>query len=242
MIEPVGGAVIEGMYLMVLDPPNGRFSLYRFSHGSVGFERVIRASFSDPTSACSVGDRIFVHAHDGGLLIHELDADGTVRGSFGEVSVPPDGAFGVASPQVTSQRNRGRLLCLEEERLVIAVSSYVPLVRAYDLNGASRWQTVLSDWRPLGFRPSRQGGVQFDVPQGGYHIGASVVRWDARSIVVQYHVSEGSRIESRQLAIDTGIELARTELFPVIADAHGGRFYAFENEPFPRAMVLTPSR
>lgn len=125
---------------------------------------------------------------------------------------------------------------------MIAVSSYVPLVRAYDLNGASRWQTVLSDWRPLGFRPSRQGGVQFDVPQGGYHIGASVVRWDARSIVVQYHLSEGSRIESRQLAIDTGIELARTELFPVIADAHGGRFYAFENEPFPRAMVLTPSR
>lgn len=240
LLEPVAGAVTSPGSLVVIDPPNGRYSFYRFDGGGLRPERSVRSMLSDGTSACSIGGRLFIHGHHEGLLVHELSASGGIARSFGDASPVSSAEFGSATPMVAAQRNRGRLLCLEEEGMVVSVSTYLPLVRAYNVDGVPMWEAALANWRPLGFRPVENRGVQFEVPQGGYHMGVSVTRWGTRSIVVQYAVSEGPHLESRELSLRTGEEMARTDELPLLADVYQGRFYSFENDPFPRAMILVP--
>jgi hypothetical protein len=45
-------------------------------------------------------------------------------------------------------------------------------------------------------------------------------------------------MESIQVSLETGEELARTVELPIIADIRGDMVYTYENEPYPRVVLL----
>lgn len=249
--QPIALGVSSSGRVVVLDPPNGRYSFYDLTADGLEYVSSSRGMPTARGSICTIGDRFFLRSAYQGYLIHEFDESGQILHSFEPIRTVPEEDFGPATAMVASQINDGHLACITDPSRIISMDTYLPYVRMYSLDGDRLWEAELSDFRPMEFRPVPQGGVVFDAdPEAGAHIGRGVVRWTGRSVVVQYGVTwpqgtpmeerEGRffAVESRELALSTGEEIARTDRLRHIVDQSNGLFYSFDELPFPRALVL----
>jgi hypothetical protein len=237
LLEPRAFAVVSDQ-IVVLDPANARHNWYRLKEDSIEFDRSVRATTSDDYSVCSLGDRLFIRGLRDDLMIHEVDETGDLLNSFGVPIRDDDGRFGSAAPGVLSQRNRGHLLCLADEDLVVVAFTYLPIVRAYSSSGTLRWETEMEGFRQLAFLPMGGRGVRFEAPEDGFHLGQGVSVWSPGSLVVQYSLPEQEAMETVEIATRSGKELDRSSEIPRVSEMSNGIGLSFRNDPFPQVRVL----
>jgi len=183
LLEPRAIATISNR-IVVVDPPNARHSWYRLEGNNVYFERSGRSVSSDDSSVCSLNGRTFIRGPRDGFMIHELNQAGELLRSFDRMVEGDDAGFGAASAGVRAQRNRGHLLCIEDEDLIVVAFTYLPTLRAYSSSGTLRWEARVAGFRELAFLPSGAQGVRFEAPEDGFHLGQGLSRWSPHSIVV----------------------------------------------------------
>jgi hypothetical protein len=124
-----------------------------------------------------------------------------------------------------------------------------PVVRAFDPDIGMRWQRSLDDIHSIGFKVTNDGRtlVQRIDPASGANFLRSMVRWDPDHILMQYELHlpgdppesrEFHAVDSRLLHLDTGDEVARSLLIPLLAAAQGDRYVIIENLPYARALLM----
>jgi len=248
-------AVYDSRRLAVVDPDNGRISLYRFGDDGLAYDSQIAQGLSafntGGRSVCSIGDRLFLRELRDDLLIHELDATGRIVRSFEAATSTSDDEFGPYADIVAPQLNAGHLLCLEEPGMIVSMSRYLPTVRAFTPDGSLLWETELTNFRPWRITATPEAGVTYQVdPINGSHLGVSISRWDRTNLLLQYAVSprpgmpedrDYFAIESRVISIASGRDVGWLDGLPLVVETSGNRLYSFENRPFPRVRVLERS-
>jgi hypothetical protein len=248
---PAAMDVDGSRWLHVLDRHNLRLSVYELSAGRLAHLNDSGGSwlpFGSGRVLCSADNRLYLREPRNGRLIHEIDATGEVLNSFGQAAVASPEEYGPFAPIVEPQLNAGHLRCLDDPPLVLAMESYLPVVRAFTPDGDVVWESELRDLRPWRIVAAPGAGVSYERDPNGSHAGISLVRWGDDALLVQYSISpesgtpenrDYSAIESRELDLATGEERGRSLGLPAIADTRGALVYSFENHPFPRVRVLT---
>jgi hypothetical protein len=240
-----------GDRLAVMDPRNARLGLYRPGSQGIEYLHALSGSFSTLDAVrnlCGLDGRWYVRSRSDGMMIHAVDSTGVVLRSF-QQEVPVDAeTFGPFLDVVRPQISAGHIACMHEPPTVVSVETFTRVVRAYGPEGELRWERELEGIRPLRFEISERGGLGLSDPlEEGSHAGRSIVGWNEESVLVQYAVElpgsipEGQDyhgVVSIELSLATGEELGRTDALPLVAETAGDLVYAFENEPYPRVIVL----
>jgi len=228
--------------LSVLDLGNRRISVYRTTSGDLPFV----ASMSVPLSPysynernlCRVADRWYLQHLMEGSVIRAYGEDGSVLHSWQTPHPPSEGDLGGLTPIAEIVMNSGMLLCAEDQSRIVAVGLRSETVRAYSLDGALLWERQIE-----GLVPERYEDL--GNPSDGTHVGISLVRWSEGSALIQFEhwtglrrTPDSVRIESIEISLDDGQEVSRTDQLPVIVEVAWPLVYSYENEPFPRVLVL----
>lgn len=234
--------------LGVVDSGNGRISTYRVASGELAYEGeapvVLSPYGSNQRNLCGIGERWFLYQQDQGFVVREYGLDGQEVRTFQPALRLPAEEFGVMTQFAEPAMNSGMLLCAADRSLVVSVPIRSDTVRAYSAADAALvWQRPLEGISPEPYVLDDRPG--FPQESDGAHVGVSLVRWDANSLLVQYRFWAGNRadpdvtrMESIQVSLETGEELARTVELPIIADIRGDMVYTYENEPYPRVVLL----
>lgn len=239
--------------VLVIDPPNARYSFYEIGPGGLQHTESIgtlSSSVNTGRHVCSVNGRRFVRDVQGEFGIHEFDRQGRILRSFGEVELAREEEFGRVTSLVSTQRNSGHLLCIDDQRMIVSLDTYTAGVRAYSLDGELMWRTESEGFYPIHFA-AVDGGMRFEVGPDGFHLGESILRWTDDSILIQRSLSwppgtaredrdrDFFSLDSRELLLLNGSEVGRTDDLPFLVDAHEDRYYGFENLPHPRVLQFT---
>lgn len=248
--SPRAMAVSSDQRLAVLDPGNGRVSLYRLMEDGLTFQGQMRnevSSLGSSQSICDLQGRWYMRSLLEGSVIHELDDDGKVVASFGDAESAPVEEYGPFAELVAPQKNAGALACLETPGLLVTVDTFTPSVRAFTPDGDLRWEVEVSGLRPMEF-VVREGVLETERdPDQGSHIGVSILSWGPESVLVQYVIvpedvrpgeEELQTIESVELTVQDGGEVARSREIPHLTDRVGRLVYTYRNLPYPVASVL----
>lgn len=226
----------------VLDRRAARVSRFRFEQGGIRFA----SSFALQVAAddlCAMEGDVFVYgvALDRHEVIHRYSAAGTPGPSFGVVYSAPN-------PLVRNQLLMGRLICAEENRVVLAMSNALPEVRAYEPYGALRWRSVIPDHRAIRMDEEPDGVVQGMPAHGrGYHYGASLVSTHSGYAITQIGLVTMSSMrrpnpfaELHTYVIDTrsGRGWHAGTGIPLLAHLRGPEALSASTDPFPRLTVL----
>ncbi len=197
-----------------------------------------------PRDICPWGDGFLVLSLQDGSVVQHLDQSGAHVDSFGS---PLETPFRLAErwrSMTDGYSANGRMLCLPEHNRVIILSTILPEVRAFDIDGHLIWQTELSEYRRTMPTQNPSGSVSMrpDPKSGTTHIGVGA--WERDGIVGLQLIemglkgpSEGTS-EVRFLDLATGNELGRQRPAPRVAAWHDSTFVAWENSPFPRIMRM----
>jgi hypothetical protein len=235
----------------VFDDTNSRYSVYDVTDAEFRFLGSFEPLGGEVTvgrHVCSVRDRVFIQTVHDGRLIHEVSLSGEILRSFGSIEHASEDSFGPAAPMVEAVKNSGHLTCFTHPDVIVAVGRYLPLVRAFSLDGEQIWQSELNDIRNIGFGPGVGLNPIID-DEHGSHMGESVVRWNEERLLVQYSVTwpdgigaddrdrDHYLVESRLLEIDSGREVARSVDLPLVVDASQGRYFGFRNVPVPQVVA-----
>jgi hypothetical protein len=171
--------------------------------------------------------------------------------SLVDVRSPSREDLGGMTPIASAIMNSGMLLCAQDRSRVIWAPLRWEEVLAFEPAEEPVWSGRYGDLRPEPYivNPPATPGAQpiFGYPSvsDGAHYLQSFVRWTDETALLQYRFWSGQRrdpdvvrIESYEIAIDTGELVGRTEELPLIADVQGDRVYLVENQPFPRVTVM----
>lgn len=240
--SPTALALQGDSTVWVLDRRAARIS--RFHLGLNGFRFVdsfqLRVGADD---LCAMGDYLFVYGLGAGRheTVHRYSTAGKQAGSFGVVYTAPN-------PLVRGQLLMGRLLCDEGQGVVLAMSNFLPEIRAYDAGGTLRWRSVLPDHLPIRMEENAEGVRQGMPAHGrGYHYAATLVPAPPDHAVVQVSLVTMNSIRQRnpfaQLSsyvLDTrsGRGWHAGTSLPPLADVGGGEALSLRMDPFPRLTVL----
>jgi hypothetical protein len=237
--------------LLVVDPPNARYSFFALGSGEIQFEESIQtlsSSVNMGRHVCSVGKRFFFRDIQEGFGIHEFDREGQILQSFHEVEAAQEEEFGRVASLVTRQKNSGHLLCSGSPEMIVALDSYLPNIHAYSLDGELLWGAQSQGFLAIEFA-AVDGGMRFESGPDGFHMGETILRWTDESILVQRSRSwpggtlrvdrdrDFFSVDSRILSLVDGTELARSESLPFLVDGHGDQLYSFQNVPYPRVLI-----
>lgn len=234
--------------LAVLDPGNARMTLYAASDEGLAFEAQKASTWSaalgSSRSLCSMGDRWFAAGPREGFILHEISEVGEVRSSFGQVDEGSGDEFGPFLPIAIPQLNTGRLLCLEDQELLILVRPFSRKVEAFTANGEKAWEAEIEGISPRRLVVNERGLGAELTAEGGSHEALSLFRWSPESVIVQYEWrpargggEASGPITSVELSAASGAESGRTDALPRISDVRGPHVYSFENLPYPRVRV-----
>ncbi len=170
----------------VLDPGAGRVAVFAVKNDSVLYDRQLGIDFTG-FDLCIVGDTILVLGTREGATIHAISVSGAGQRSFG---LP----WGPGHPLLDRSLSRGYLACAPANPIVVAVSSIVPEVRAYRLNGDLEWTRRLPQFEVVDFRMNRDGSVTYRPGKAGYYdvvVGATAI--DRHHFLIQYgSIREGA--------------------------------------------------
>jgi hypothetical protein len=240
--SPAALALQGDSTVWVLDRRAARVS--RFHLGQDGFRFVdsfqLRVGGDD---LCALGDHLFVYGlgAEGTETVHRYSAAGRSAGSFGIV-------YTGSNPLVRRQLLMGRLTCAEEDGLVLAMSNFLPEIRAYSADGALRWRSVFPDHLPILMEENAEGVRQGMPGHGrGYHYAASLVATTPGHAVVQLaHLTLTSirspypfaRLDTYVLDTRTGRgEHAGSDL-PLLVYMGDRQALSARADPFPRLTLL----
>jgi hypothetical protein len=238
--------------LYVLDLGNRRISRFALDRGAL--TSLASVPLQNPArELCLLGDRIYVGFTRDESMAHEIGSAGEVLRSFAEPPpLPGLEKLGAYEALARQEILKAKLYCDLDRDQVIVVGTSHPLVRAYDPSGTLRWEVTLPDIAPIGFQIGPDGalGSLIDREHGANFV-RSMVPWDDSHLLIQYEVRRSEAapddrefygIDSRLIALDTGVEVARTAGLPHLAAARGERYLIVENVPYPRALVVERRR
>lgn len=251
--RPLAIDVTPAGRLGVLDPANGRIAAYRATPSGLQYEnatgQVVLSPYAyNERNLCGTEDRWYLHQQDEGRVIREYEVNGAKLATLEPAVRLSAQEYGVMAQVAEIVMNSGMLLCLVDRSLVVSAGLRSNIVRAYStVDGSLVWEVSLPgvDPEPYELEPAPGIAGGFPLESDGAHVGVSLVRWSDESLIVQYRYWAGdrrepevTRIESIQLAIADGGELARSDELPVVADVWRDLVYTFENEPYPQVLVF----
>jgi hypothetical protein len=188
---------------------------------------------------------------DASHAVRIFEGDPENARSLVDVRPPSREDLGGMTPIASAVMNAGMLLCAPDRARVVWAPLRWEDVLAFDPAGEPVWSGSYGDLQPEPYivnQPATPGArpiFGFPIVSDGAHYLQSFVRWTDDSALLQYRFWSGQRrdpdvvrIESYEIAIDTGELLGRSEELPLIADVQGARVYLVENQPFARVIVM----
>lgn len=221
---------------------DARRNIQIFRRGPRGFEhhRTMQLPFGVHTM-CFLGKRLFVNATtlDDSTILHQLDDDGTVRNSFGELYRSPN-------LSVNHQVGRGWIVCDPQRQLVYFMSgSLLGEVRAYRLSGELVWRVRVSDYR-VNIVTDKSGGMEVAMSPLGVNGGVGFALIEGKGLFAMWTFRSPAQIEAKEgptithvVRIDpaTGSATSLGQHPMVISDVRGTAQLQLSEEPFPRVEV-----
>lgn len=248
--QPWGLAWTNEGEILVSDIGNARFSRFALEGSGLGHAGSMRMEFP-MEGLCTIDERVFATAYHEEGMIHRLGWEDERRDSFG--SMPEVAAVerleGAFLELARLDWTVGRLLCDAATGRVLEVGILNANVRLFTAEGETLWERTLDDVHTL--EPVVEDGMFFTRPDEahGAHVARAVLRWDPEYVLVQYERrfppdagdQDRPTLESRLIHLETGTEVARTDLLPGLEGRWGDRFLSIRNEPYPQVLILERS-
>jgi outer membrane protein assembly factor BamB len=175
-----------------------------------------------PIDFCATKDRIITYGTDSGGTIRAFSDAG--RPLWAQLVRP-----GSERPQAAFALARGGIYCAEQAGVVLVVSTFEPIVRAFSLsNGKQVWSTALSPFTSIEMDSTDAYRTVITIPPTGHDqtIGAYGAQKNLVAIQIA-HIDPRTgqfdrRIDTRLLAANTGTQVDRRQgLFRVIGTETG---------------------
>ena len=243
----------EGRDLHVLDPSNGRISVFHLEGDALEFTSSVSTNLWGPTNFCHLdGDR-WISSWRDGAPIHRLDSEGASAATLSDPPEVPElaGVEGAPRDVALFDLAASWLVCLPAENALVEVGVAYPRIRLHALSGPdgearAEWTTRPEEIHPLTVEIVNGGGVGIRPhPETGSHLARSAFLWDTDHLLVQYEPMhppgtdlEESYLESRLFELATGAEVDRSRALPLLMAADDSHLFAVQNEPWPRVLVL----
>lgn len=240
-VRPRGTDTIE-----VLDGPLKRIATFALGRGGLRLTATMRLEDIGLDFCEWSGDQYVVlwPSQRDEALLRVVDRRGHTLRAFGTLlsELPPKVEamrYDARVPQTD-----GPLVCSQEYSTLIAVSSELGYVRAYDIGGRELWRTRLRDFHPLARVPLGTGRwvAQMVDPDLGYaDYAPEAFLWARDTLAIAVRRDEPATVrlyEMRLLTIADGVEVARYQVAMVVAAADVERAYGYVNEPIPRVLVM----
>jgi hypothetical protein len=240
---PVAVEALPDRRIAVLDAARRRIVVFR--HGpAAGFEvDTTRSVDAFADDLCSIDGRWFILAWSDGNLIHEIDEEGALVSSFAPLvtEVPPE--LKRHSQLLRDTWSRGKLLCDSTRGRIYLAQEHAPSVRAFDLDGALLWSTILGDFRQRGWEPVGNGlRMTADPQSGSAHtvVGLGLVQGQALAVSIRETSLRdvAGTLEWRMINAETGEQTTRISATDVLVRAQPGARYVYRNDPFPQATMV----
>lgn len=236
--------------LAVLSQGHRRLHLYSVSDGGVEHERDVTLPLV-ARDFCAMDGTVFLLGLDDGRTVHRVSLGGEPLVSFGPVPTLSAELLGEWEREVTQWTVDGRILCDDGRDVVVTIPFNLPLVRAYEPEGALRWSAELADyrqsrWAPL---PGRRGArVALDPETNTAHSMRSAFFLDSTRLVIQLiEWSAGDDLgelepETRVLALEDGLEDSGSVVLPRVAAVTADRAVLLHEALYPRITVRERAR
>jgi len=146
-------------------------------------ERSLRFPVS-PNAMCVAGTHALVNAPSlaDNSIVQVVDQNAAEHQSFGTVYRSPN-------PTVNYRLSQGRLLCIDNEDLVVfAPEGVLGEVRAYGLDGTLRWITEIPPFKPIQIVEEGRR-VRVTIPENGFHHIESLTRLPGETMLLQKALS-----------------------------------------------------
>lgn len=192
--------------------------------------------------ACLLGREVALFSADSGgrISIVRLDGSFVRRYDVSEGHVPSPLEARMDNAHIVCDGGRGQVVVLEDRR---------SRVRAFGRDGAKRWETMLTAYRPIGFRLLNAREALTTVPDGGYHGLYSAFLTRQGTLRVQLvlttkeSIARGAAAGFQSYALDarTGRELARQVDSHAVLTGDESSQLVLEDTAV-RSQSLTPSR
>lgn len=200
-----------------------------------------------PEGLCVAGERFFVQGwRQDGTVVHAYAVGGGHVASFGA-------AYRSDNPLVQQQLSDGPLACTREGSAVVFVYEYVPLVFAYTTDGSLLWAARLQDYEPMVITettsPEGRPRVTYSAERPFHNaLGIVGVERDLVAVQIARHdrKSVAARAEYAQLHTYLFSVASRKAVYvgarlPALGTVRLPLAYAFENDPYPRVVLLRDS-
>lgn len=230
---------VMGDEVLVLDA--GAMRVERFRLTEAAFEHLggVTLPFS-ARSFCVIGDWMVLLGYHEGSLLHRVDLDGELLGSFGD-EIQED-------PIIARLAGNGHLTCVPGGRPWIGVATWnFPEVFAYELDGTLRWQATIPGFDGGDIGRSESGsGVRFGPTADGGNpdVVISVVELGGRLAVQFGPMLEGmgaledvTQVRSVWFDGEDGTILQETDEMQRIDARAGAHVLSRGNDPFPRIQI-----
>jgi hypothetical protein len=236
LVGPTAVATDAAHDLFVIDPPARRVVRYRESATSIAYVSAFSIAGIAGSGICAMRNRVYVlgsrMGSSGPTAIHAFTPRGAPVSDFGSLFGPPeDKKQDPRAVPVGRILTQGRLACVPDASLVIALPRLVPEVRAYSVDGALVWSHSLTHYLATVVRREENGGLTLAMGPNGDDEGVSVFPVSAGVIAVQIarmvagkNASGGpsrARLETRFLSTQDGHELGVQDGLSEILDASG---------------------
>lgn len=234
--------------LHVADAGNARISTFELNGDSLAFTGVTRLTFR-PEDVCAMAARRFVLHQPRSLgvpTISEIDENGSVLRSFASPEEPQD------SEQRREMRGSHHMLnwsfiaCDEATRTILKFNQFVPVVRAFSIDGAALWETTLEGYVPWQFTRNRRGQCcryRPDPHDGLSHSGRSVVTDRDGNALLGLQIEgpgsgENLRHELLVLNASSGQVIERHRVFGIVGAVGNGLIFTHAEAPFPQVRIF----
>ncbi|MFQ5742675.1 MAG: 6-bladed beta-propeller [Acidobacteriota bacterium] len=251
-VKPMALAVDRGRNLLYVGDLSRRLHLFSLTgkddRRSIEYDRSIRLEMT-PEDICLTEDELVLHgmrlanperagdpANVGARILHVANLSGEVRASFGSVYESPNSI-------VNYQVYEGWVACDSNRKLVfLAPKSLLAEIRAYELDGRSRWITAIRDFIPIHLE-DLPNGSRMRLPAGGWNrIGALTPVTDdyllvQESLVVSNQGQRVVKIHSFLVSMANGAAVYVGETLPRILAANKAHYATVRDEPYPELTV-----
>jgi len=235
--------------LYVADAGNARISTFELDGDSLVFRAVTRLAFR-PEDFCAMAGRQFVLHQPGPLgapTISEIDGDGRVLRSFARPEAPRSPDQRREMGQSHHMLNWSFMACDESTRTILKFNQFVPVVRAFGIDGEALWETTLKDYVPWQFTRNRRGlccRYRPDADKGFSHSGRGVVTDRDGNVLLGLQVegprsAENRRHELLVLNASSGQVMERHHTIGIIGAVRNGRIFTHTEAPFPHVRVFS---
>lgn len=241
---PVGMAVDAHGRVHVLDEAYRRITV--FEPSAEGLSLVGNVTLPvHGGDLCMDGDRYYVLAPLPQGLVHVFSLDGRPITSFGTLVAEIPKEMTRHEDILRQMQNRGRLVCVAGEDLVVFVPEEAPLLRAFRPNGSPVWGTRLEPFYQRRYELTRGGravSMAPDPQSKSAHtvVGAAVVGTDILVTLTESSLADPvGTLEWRAVALADGRQGVRRTASSILAGSSPQRFVTFANHPYPRVFLET---